>query len=170
MSRHIYCLATDIPHARTVMEALAEAGITSDRVSVLAADRRTNSSLAGDPHGHVAHGTLEGINIGGAIGWLAGLGALAIPGIGLFVAAGPILGILTGVAVGASLGTLRGTMLEEMGIPDPSLPHFEGAMNEGLIVISARFEDDQSSARASAAISRVGALDIGSTLAGLPSG
>lgn len=152
------------------MQALAEAGIPSDRVSVLSADRKTNGNLAGDPHGHVAHGSLEGLNIGGAIGWLAGLGALAIPGIGLFVAAGPILGILTGVAVGASLGTLRGAMVEEMGIPDASLPHFEEAMKEGKIAISARIEDGEPSTRASVVLRHAGALEIGSTLAEFPSG
>lgn len=170
MPRRLYCLATDITHARLVMQALSEAGIPSDRVSVLSADHKANGSLAGNPHGHVAHGSLEGMNMGGAIGWLAGLGALAIPGIGLFVAAGPILGILTGVAVGASLGTLRGTMVEVMGIPDPSLPRFEEAMNAGQIVISARLEDDEPSDRALEAIRQAGALEIGSTLAEFPSG
>lgn len=170
MPNHLYCIATDIDHARSIMKALSEAGITSEHVSVLSADRKTNGSLAGDPHGHVAHGSLEGVNIGGAIGWLAGLGTLAIPGIGLFVAAGPILGILTGVAVGASLGTLRGTMVEEMGIPDASLPHFEDAMNAGRIVISARFEAGELTTRATEAIRQAGALEIGTTKAEFPSG
>jgi hypothetical protein len=161
MTHHLYCIAGDLPRAHAVMTALTTAGVPEDRISVLSADRQTNGRLARDLHAHVARSSLESANIGGAIGWLAGLGTLAIPGIGLFVAAGPVLGMLAGVAVGASLGTLRGTMVEAMGIPDERLPVFEEAMNAGRIVIAARIDDVDSCTRAVQAIREAGAQEVG---------
>src|SRR5437868_2976130 len=43
-----------------------------------------------------ATGAASGVVLGGALGWLAGIGALAIPGVGPFIAAGPIMASLAG--------------------------------------------------------------------------
>ncbi|HEX3133941.1 MAG TPA: hypothetical protein VHX44_10225 [Planctomycetota bacterium] len=121
MNHFIFAIATDHTQVVHTMNALAEIGIPSDHLSVLASDHRASGNLATEINANAAHGSFTGGNIGGGLGWLAGLGALAIPGIGLFVAAGPILGFLTGIAVGRFVGNLHGAMIEEMGIPDASL-------------------------------------------------
>ena len=54
--------------------------------------------------------------VGGGLGWLAGIGALAIPGLGPFIAAGPIMAALAGAGVGGAVGGLTGALVG-MGIP-----------------------------------------------------
>ncbi len=163
MTFFIYAIATDHAHVVRTMEALARIGIASDHVSVLAADQRTSSDLAADINATAAHGSFSAGNIGGGLGWLAGLGALAIPGIGLFVAAGPILGFLTGIAVGRSLGNLHGAMIEEMGIPDAFLAQYDAALKDGKIVVSARCDDAALRERISETMGQVGLEAVGST-------
>ncbi len=161
MSHFVFCLARDPVQARTVVDALDAIGITSDRISVLAATQEDTGKLAQGLHAHSAHGSFTGGNIGGSIGWLAGLGSLAIPGIGLFIAAGPILGFLTGIAVGRAVGNLNGAMIEEMGIPDASLPRYKDGLNAGQVVISAKTTtDDVESVLAT--LRQTGAQEIGS--------
>ena len=160
---HVFGLAADPDHVRRTMAALSAIGIPSERVSVLAADRRTSGELAGELHAHAAHGAFSGGNIGGGLGWLAGLGTLAIPGIGLFVAAGPILGFLTGIAVGRSVGNLNGAMIEEMGIRDTSVAPYAEAIKSGRIIVSVECESATLGPRVVEAMREAGLQDIDST-------
>src|SRR6266513_1050103 len=68
------------------------------------------------PEGATA-GASTGAVIGGALGWLAGIGALAIPGVGPFIAAGPIVAALAGLGAGAAAGGLTGALVG-LGIPE----------------------------------------------------
>ena len=63
--------------------------------------------------------------IGGALGWLAGIGALAIPGVGPFIAAGPIMGMLGGIGVGGAIGGITGALIG-LGIPEYEAKRYEG--------------------------------------------
>ena len=62
------------------------------------------------PEGAAA-GAGTGAVLGGTLGWLTGIGALAIPGLGPFVAAGPIMAALAGVGVGGALGGVTGALV-----------------------------------------------------------
>lgn len=163
MNYSIFAIATDHAHVVRAMEALAGIGVPSDHVSVLAADQRASGDLATEINANAAHGSFAGGNIGGGLGWLAGLGALAIPGIGLFVAAGPILGFLTGIAVGRSLGNLHGAMIEELGIPDSSLAQYDEALKDGKILLSAGGDDAALRQRIIETMGDVGLEAVGST-------
>ena len=68
--------------------------------------------------------------VGGALGWLAGIGSLAIPGVGPFIAAGPILAALSGAAVGAAVGGIAGGLIG-LGIPELEAKRYEGKIKEG---------------------------------------
>ncbi len=161
MPHFIYGLAADSGQARIVVQHLTAIGITSDQISVLAANNQDTNELAADVNAKTAHGSFSGGNIGASLGWLAGLGALAIPGIGLFVAAGPILGFLTGIAVGRSVGNLNGAMIEEMGIPDASVPLYKEGLNKGQIVISVKLQDQALSERVLSDMRQTGVADVG---------
>jgi len=163
MTYFIFAIANDRAQVVKTMRALAGIGIASDHVSVLAADHHASGDLAAEIHAKAAHGAFSAGNIGGGLGWLAGLGTLAIPGIGLFVAAGPILGFLTGIAVGRSLGSLSGAMIEEMGIPDSSVPQYDAALKEGKIILSARCEDAALRERIIEVMQQAGLDAVGST-------
>jgi hypothetical protein len=113
------------------------------------------------PEGAAA-GASSGAVIGGALGWLAGLGLLAIPGLGPFVAAGPIMALLGGVGVGAAVGGLTGALIG-MGIPEYVATRYEGRIRGGCILLSVHADDSEWIQKAKKILEKVGADDIAST-------
>jgi hypothetical protein len=102
-----------------------------------------------------------GAVIGGTLGWLAGIGALAIPGIGPLIAAGPIVAALTGVGVGGAIGGITGALVG-MGIPEYEAKRFEGRIKEGGILLSVHCDDSNWTKKAKEILERTGATDIAS--------
>jgi hypothetical protein len=144
--------------ARSAVHALHGAGFTEDRINIIARDHRQAEKLADSEGGHVSGvdaghaadgsylGAAAGSMMGGAAGWALGLGALAIPGVGPLLAAGPIIGALTGFAAGAGAGGLLG-MLVGSGIPDEHAAHYDRAVREGKIAIAVLADDRAGEAR-----------------------
>ncbi len=93
--------------------------------------------------------------LGGALGWVAGIGASAIPGVGPFIAAGPIIAALSGATVGGIAGGLVG-----MGIPEIEAKRYEGKVNLGNILISVHTANSDQIALAKDIFSRNEAQDI----------
>jgi len=164
MSHYVYCLASDEVHARIIVEALFATGISPEHVSLFSNHRSTNVALADDFNTQVPQGSFAGANVGGAVGWLAGLAALSIPGIGLLVTAGPIVGFIAGIAVGASLGNKSGALIEQMGIPDDVVALYEAGMQQGKIIISTQLANDAWNRQTLDAMRARGAEEIGSTV------
>ena len=100
--------------------------------------------------------------MGGTIGLLAGIGALAIPGLGPFIAAGPIMAALSGGAIGAGVGGLTGALVG-LGIPEYEAKRYEGKVKEGGILISVHSESNDETNRAKNIFKEEGAHDISST-------
>ena len=107
-------------------------------------------------------GASTGGAIGGTIGLLAGIGALAIPGLGPFIAAGPIMAALSGGAIGAGVGGLTGALVG-LGIPEYEAKRYEGKVKEGGILISVHSESNDETNRAKNIFKEEGAHDISST-------
>src|SRR2546423_7824176 len=80
-------------------------------------------------------GAATGGTAGGVIGLLAGIGALAIPGVGPFIAAGPIMAALSGAAVGAAVGGIGGALIG-LGLPGYEAKKYEGELKAGNILVS----------------------------------
>ena len=81
------------------------------------------------------------------MGLLAGLGALAIPGVGPLIAAGPIMGALAGLGIGGAVGGLVGALVG-MGIPEYEAKRYEGRVNDGGILVSVHCESSDEISRA----------------------
>jgi hypothetical protein len=113
------------------------------------------------PEGAAA-GATSGAVIGGTLGWLAGIGVLAIPGLGPFVAAGPIMALLSGVGVGATVGGLTGALIG-MGIPEYLATRYEGRIKGGCILLSVHADDSKWIHKAEKILEQMGADDISST-------
>src|SRR6185436_11912065 len=113
------------------------------------------------PEGAAA-GATSGAVIGGTLGWLAGIGMLAIPGVGPFVAAGPIMALLSGLGVGAAVGGLTGALIG-MGIPEYVATRFEGRIKGGCILLSVHADDSMWIQKAKKILEHTGANDIAST-------
>src|SRR5205823_12449464 len=106
-------------------------------------------------------GAISGGVIGGALGWLAGIGALAIPGVGPFIAAGPIMGLLGGMGAGGAIGGLAGALIG-MGIPEYEATRYEGRIKKGGILLSVHCDDSDWVKRAKQILEQTGAEDISS--------
>jgi hypothetical protein len=148
------------------VEALRGAGFRHDDISALFAQGDTTRDFAHEkgtkaPEGAVAGGT-TGMAIGGVLGWLAGIGTLAIPGIGPFIAAGPIVAALAGAGVGGAVGGLAGGLIG-MGFPEYEAKRYEGRVKDGGILLSVHCDDSTTKARAREILERTGADDISSS-------
>ncbi len=115
----------------------------------------TNTTKA--PEGAATGGTIGGI-LGGTLGLLAGLGALAIPGMGPFIAAGPIIAALSGSGLGGSLGLLVGSIIGA-GIPEYEAKKLEAGVKEGKILIAVTTSDEMAD-RAYDIMKQGGATDL----------
>lgn len=113
------------------------------------------------PEGGVTGAATGGV-LGGSLGLLAGIGALAIPGLGPFIAAGPIMAALGGSAVGGSLGLLIGALVG-YGIPEFEAKKYEAGLKAGNILISVHTESGEEVDRAKDIMKKAGAKDITSS-------
>jgi hypothetical protein len=100
--------------------------------------------------------------VGGALGWLAGIGALAIPGLGPFIAAGPIMAALAGAGVGGTVGGIGGALIG-LGIPEYEAKRYEGRVKQGGILLSVHADSSDWTKRAKDILEQTGAQDIAST-------
>ena len=90
------------------VDGLKAAGFSNRDISVLFPESAGTRDFAHEkgtkaPEGAAA-GASTGVVLGGAMGWLVGVGALAIPGLGPFIAAGPIMAALAGAGVAGTSG------------------------------------------------------------------
>ncbi len=150
MAYSVYCIANSDTQAVRIANRLRKSGFSASDISVLAPDRSGTRDFGHlnttkSPEGAVA-GAGTGALLGGALGWLAGIGALAVPGVGPLIAGGPILAMLSGAALGGAMGGLAGALMGA-GIPEFEAQQFEGRLREGNILISVHAEDSDEAAR-----------------------
>jgi hypothetical protein len=143
--------------------ALKNAGFQQSDVSVLLPENLGNREIATEkntkaPEGATAGGG-TGAVIGGTLGWLVGIGALAIPGLGPFIAAGPIMAALAGAGVGGAVGGVTGALVG-MGIPEFEAKRYEGRLQKGGILVSVHCDTSEEVKRAKDILERTGAEDI----------
>jgi hypothetical protein len=162
MSKSVFCTAT-VSQAETIVGDLRDAGFSSNDISVLMADKQGTRDFA---HKHAtkapegaAAGAGTGAVVGGALGWLAGIGALAIPGLGPFIAAGPIMAALSGAAVGGTVGGLTGALVG-LGMPEFEAKKYEGKLRSGSVLLAIHSEDSEEVDRAKEICRHAGATDI----------
>jgi len=152
--------------AERAVEALRADGFRSTDISVLFPENVGTKDFGHEketkaPEGATTDGT-TGAVIGGALGWLAGIGALAIPGLGPFIAAGPIMAALAGVGVGGAVGGVTGALVG-LGIPEYEAKRYEGRVLKGGILMSVHSDNSDWTRRAKDVLKRTGAEDIAST-------
>ena len=166
MSKTVICVANTEAQAEAIVQQLNEVGIPTRDVSVLFPDTTGSRDFAHEHNTKAPEGTAIGASAGGVtggvLGLLAGIGALAIPGVGPFIAAGPIMAALSGAAVGATIGGIAGALVG-MGIPEFEARQYETKIKEGNILISAHAGDGDVVDRVKDIMKEAGATDIAST-------
>jgi hypothetical protein len=148
------------------VQALQAAGFRNEDISVLMPENVGSKDFAHEkgtkaPEG-AATGAGTGAVVGGALGVLAGIGLLAVPGLGPFIAAGPIMAGLAGLGVGGVVGGVTGALIG-MGIPEYVAKRYEGRVKEGGILLSVHSDSSEWTKRAKEILERTGAQDISST-------
>lgn len=148
------------------VDRLLAARFASDDISVLLPDSHSSKAFAHEKSTKAPEGAATGVTAGGAVGGtlglLAGLGALAIPGIGPLIAAGPIVAALAGLGVGGAVGGLVGALVG-MGIPEYEAKRYEGRVKEGGILLSVHCDTSKQIERATDLLEEAGAEDISSS-------
>jgi hypothetical protein len=159
----IYKSAED---AERAVNTLIGAGFASSTISVLLPDSRSTREFAHEkdtkaPEGATAGVTAGGV-VGGTLGVLVGIGALAIPGVGPLIAAGPIMAGLAGLGVGGAVGGLVGALIG-MGIPEYEAKRYEGRVKDGGTLLSVHCDTSEQISRGKDLLRGTGATDIAST-------
>jgi len=156
----------DRTQAERAVDTLMEAGFRAEDISVLLPDNVGTKDFAHEKNTKAPEGATTGAGagavVGGTLGLLAGIGALAIPGLGPFIAAGPIMGALAGAGTGGVVGGLIGALVG-MGIPEYEAKRYEGLIKEGGILLSVHCDNSDWVKRAKDVLERTGAHDVSST-------
>jgi hypothetical protein len=150
----------------SAVDTFLKSGFATSDVSVLLPENLGSKPIATHkdtkaPEGATAGGG-AGAVIGGTLGLLAGIGALAIPGVGPFIAAGPIMAALAGIGVGGAVGGFAGALIG-MGIPEYEAKRYEGRIQKGGILLSVHCDTSDQVKRGKEIMKNTGAEDISST-------
>lgn len=160
----IYSTLAGVEHAT---DLLAHAGFPTSDISVLMPESLGGPRDMGTekatkaPEGAAAGVTAGGV-VGGTLGVLAGVGLLAIPGLGPFIAAGPIMAGLAGLGVGGAVGGVTGAFVG-MGIPEFEAKRYEGRLQKGGILLSVHCDTSEDIKRSKEILRATGAEDVSST-------
>ena len=176
-TRTVFGIVGTHPKAEHLVAELIASGFLRENVSLLLADEARKEATRLDvdsraidhvqtetnaPEG-AAIGATAGTAFGGSIGLLAGLGALAIPGIGFFLAAGPIVATLAGLGMGAAVGSVTGGLIG-LGVPEHHAHRFEMLVKEGNILVVAHCSSSVEQLRATQVFTRADATNIVSSV------
>lgn len=162
MGKAVFCIA-DFGRTETILVQLEQSGFSRNDISVLMADKHGTRDFALEHHTKTPEGAVAGagtgVVVGGIVGWLAGIGSLAVPGLGPLIAAGPIMGMLTGAAVLGTIGGVAGALIG-LGVPEFEARKYEGKVRTGSALIAIHTETNDEVARAKQIFQENGAEDI----------
>lgn len=165
MSKNLaaFGIYSDQASISSAVEEFKRAGFRNTDISVLFPENTGSKDFAHEKHTKAPEGAVAGASsgaiIGGALGWLIGIGALAIPGIGPFIAAGPIVAMLSGIGAGGTVGGLTGALIG-VGIPEYEAKRYEGRIRSGGILLSVHCDNSDWVKRAKDVMQGTGASDI----------
>lgn len=162
----VYGIFRNRSQAENAVDRLVAAGFRTEDISVLLPENVGTKDFAHEKNTKAPEGTTTGVVaggvVGGTLGLLAGLGSLAIPGLGPFIAAGPIMAALAGAGAGGAVGGLVGALVG-MGIPEYEAKRYEGRIKEGGILMSVHCDNSDWTSKAKDLLKQTGAEDISST-------
>ena len=162
----VFCIAKNHNQAEQIVERLQASGFPAAEISVLLPDTGGKHDIGPvkatkAPEGATTGAATGGVT-GGVIGLLAGIGALAIPGVGPLIAAGPIMAALSGAAIGGTAGGIVGGLIG-LGIPEIEAKRYEEKLKSGNYLIAVHAHDDDQEDRAKKIFEDADAEDITSS-------
>ena len=162
----VFGIYKTVAQAERAVATLTSVGFANNDISVLLADAQSSHEFAHEKNTKAPEGTAAGVAtggiIGGTLGLLAGIGSLAIPGIGPLIAAGPIVATLAGIGAGGAAGGLIGALVG-MGIPEYEAKRYEGRVKDGGVLLSVHCDTSKQIERAKELLHNTGAEDVSSS-------
>lgn len=166
MTKTIVGLFDTFGEAQSVVQDLVDGGFDRSRISVVANDSKGEYANSGDGHSEAADGAgagaVTGTVAGGVLGLLVGVGALAIPGVGPVLAAGPLAAALGSTALGAGIGAAAGGLLGGLigaGVPEDDANYYAEGVRRGGTLVTVSSTDELADS-AYDIMQRHGAVDI----------
>jgi uncharacterized membrane protein len=164
MAKVVFCIVPGHSEALRVVDDLKAAGFANNNISVLMSDKASTKNIAAEtrtktPQDGAVTGAKAGGLLGGTLGLLAGIGALAIPGVGPFIAAGPLMGALSGTALGVAVGGITGSLVG-LGITELEAKRYEEKLKAGNVLVAVHLESPGDTQRAKDLFQKAGAQDI----------
>jgi len=161
----VFGIYADRISVEEAVEHLRRAGFRNTDISVLFPENQGTKDFAHEkntkaPEGATG-GVLAGGITGGVLGLLTGIGALAIPGLGPLIAAGPIVAALAGAGAVGTLGGIVGALIG-IGIPEYEAKRYEGRIRDGSVLLSVHCDNDDWVKRAKDVLRETGGQDIAS--------
>jgi hypothetical protein len=168
---HVLGIFKDRAQLNNAVSELRDRGFANSGVSVLLPQNLQSKQMSTGPEPSEEKtkaadgakvGAGSGAVVGGALGWLAGMSAIVIPGVGPFLAVGPVVAMLMGVGTGGAVGGFLGTLIG-VGIPEDEARVYEGRMIKGdsLLIVQCQGADQVQEARR--VMEHSGAENISST-------
>jgi hypothetical protein len=162
----VFGIYRDRTHVEEGVDALLDNGFRSEDISVLLPENQGTKDFAAEKHTKAPEGTTTGVVtggvVGGTLGLLAGIGVLAIPGLGPLLAAGPLVAALAGIGTGSVVGGVIGALVG-LGIPEYEAKRYEGMIREGKVLMSVHCDNADWVTRAKGILEQTGAQHIAST-------
>lgn len=162
----VFGIYATVGTAEAAVDHLTARGFTNSAISVLLPDDESTRAFAHEKSTKAPEGAATGVTtggvVGGTIGLLAGIGTLAIPGVGPLIAAGPIMAALAGLGVGGAVGGIVGALVG-MGIPEYEAKRYEGAVKGGGTLLSVHCDTSEQVDVAKTSLKETGAKDVSST-------
>ena len=161
-------MQTSAEAQRVVQELQSDCGCSREDIGLMAQDREAGTrereaARGGERGGEMASGALAGAGtgaaVGGVLGLVAGVASLSIPGLGPFIAAGPIASALAGAGIGAAAGGLIGA-LTSIGVPEGEAHYYAEGVRRGGTLITVRADTEQAADCAANVMRAHGAVDI----------
>src|ERR1700687_4867069 len=153
--------------AERAVDRILAAGVSQNDISVLLPDTQSSKEFAHEKNTKAPEGTTTGVTtggvVGGTLGLLAGIGALALPGVGPFIAAGPIMASLAGLGVGGAVGGFVGALVG-MGIPEFEAKLYDLRVKDGGVLVAVHCESSEGISKARDVLKAVGAEEVATCL------
>lgn len=163
MKKAVMCIVANRTQAEEAVRQLNALDFLNDDISALFPNKEGTKDFAHEHNTKAPEGAIAGVSaggvIGGTLGLLAGIGLLAIPGLGPFIAAGPLMAAMSGAAAGAAVGGITGALIG-MGIPEMEAKRYEGKVKDGNILLSVHTDSSEQVKAVESVFRNVGAEDI----------
>jgi len=158
----IFCIATSHSQADRIVDHLKIESFRNKDISVLFPNTYDTGNSAREKNTKAPGAVADASSVGAALGWVAGIGPLAISGVGPFIAAGPVVAALSGVVFSATVGTISRGLIA-LGLSELEASQYEGKVKEGNILLSIHTDDIGDIARARDIFEQAGAEHICTT-------